>query len=73
MLVSELVSMLNRHEERSVLYFAIEHGHVDLLKLLLKHGAALVSRRHEPPLSVACKSGSADIVKVLLDSGVDPN
>jgi len=57
---------------------AAGRGHVDAVKLLLKHGAdpnAMFRDDYGTALTAACETlatGSGEIVKILLDAGADP-
>ncbi|KAM5134212.1 ankyrin repeat domain-containing protein 27 isoform 2-T2 [Callospermophilus lateralis] len=59
----------------SPLHVAALHGRVDLIALLLKHGANAGARNTNQavPLHLACQKGHFQVVKYLLDSNVKPN
>lgn len=63
----------------TALYHAVEENHVDMVKLLLEWGAntAVINKsaiEHKfTPLHVACKNGSQEIVKLLLENKVEVN
>lgn len=48
-------------------------GHVDIIKLLLKHGADVnaQSSTGSTPLMFACAGGHEEVVRVLLDNGAN--
>ena len=63
-------------EEYSPLYAAVFHGRLDMVKLLLKHGArqVLPQEAKAPPLIlVAAKTGAYRVLKFLLREGADPH
>ncbi|XP_013377901.1 PREDICTED: ankyrin repeat domain-containing protein 27 isoform X2 [Chinchilla lanigera] len=59
----------------SPLHVAALHGRVDLIPLLLKHGADPSARNTNQavPLHLACQKGHFQVVKYLLDSNTKPN
>ncbi|XP_010987401.2 ankyrin repeat domain-containing protein 27 isoform X1 [Camelus dromedarius] len=59
----------------SPLHVAALHGRVDLVLLLLKHGARVGARdaSQAVPLHLACQNGHFQVVKYLLDSNAKPN
>ena len=80
----DVAKLINAWEATSVGgYAAIHHvcalGHVDALKVLLKHGALMniktQSLLKETPLHICCKSGpnSMGCAKVLIDAKADVN
>ncbi|WP_198021748.1 ankyrin repeat domain-containing protein [Mesorhizobium sp. WSM3224] len=66
---------VNEIDGVTALYIACEGGNVELVGLLIKHGADvnLPVSWQRTPLYAANKGGHADIVKLLLDNGADPN
>jgi ankyrin repeat protein len=58
---------------------AAQHGHVDIVRDLLQHGADPNLRDsgseypHDTPLSTGAKSGELEVCRVLLEAGADPN
>src|SRR6266446_2151909 len=58
-------------EGRTVLHRAVELGHLDVVKLLLAHGADPNVRRGDgrPALNIALDSGTREIVDVLVGHG----
>jgi uncharacterized protein len=51
---------------------AASKGHLGIVKHLLEHGAELdVSEPEKNPLFAAVLNGHADVVQLLLDSGID--
>lgn len=78
--VAELIEQgidLNLHEEeglgRTALMKACRHGHIPIVRLLLKNGARPDERdaSGDTALSYAACNGYRDIVKLLLDHGAD--
>lgn len=62
---------------RSPIYFAVKNEHVQIVQLLVHHGAD-VNKPHadvqvDACLIVAARSGRADIIQLLLDHGADVN
>src|SRR5580658_6265892 len=57
------------------LLFAIRDGNVDMMRLLLDHGADLAqgSGNHTTPLIIALLNGQVGIASELLEKGADPN
>jgi ankyrin repeat protein len=57
------------------LLFAIRDGNVDMMRLLLDHGADLAqgSGNHTTPLIIALLNGQVGIATELLEKGADPN
>ncbi len=62
---------------RSPLTYAARSGHLDIVRLLLRHGADPSRPEELAPeghaLWLACARGDAAMVEVLLDHGADPN
>ena len=57
-----------------LLYYAVMKGYIDIVKLLLEHGAD--ANAHDRfinwgPLHIAAQSGNIEIVKLLLEHGAD--
>ncbi|XP_045047889.1 ankyrin repeat domain-containing protein 27 isoform X6 [Desmodus rotundus] len=59
----------------SPLHVAALHGRVELIPLLLKHGASVGARNTNQavPLHLACQQGHFQVVKYLLDSNAKPD
>jgi len=57
------------------LYIAAQEGHVDLIRLLLFHGADvnILCKDGYSPLYIASYVGQLEIVNLLLDNDADPN
>lgn len=65
-----------RHDNRTVLHYAVLSGNMDTVKLLLKNGAAVKfsSDYMKPsPLDFAILRGNPEMVKLLIESGADVN
>ncbi|KAL8820287.1 MAG: hypothetical protein Q9191_007547 [Dirinaria sp. TL-2023a] len=62
-----------RAKDASPMHSAVANGSLDLIKLLLSHGADLEKNIEESgtPLSVAASEGRADIVRLLLSAGAN--
>jgi ankyrin repeat protein len=56
------------------LLFAARHGHIEIGKLLIEHGADIYlgDSYGDPALNVAAWNGQLEFVEMLLDSGVNP-
>jgi ankyrin repeat protein len=50
-------------------YAAIDQGHTDVISLLLDHGASM----SDEALARVCEHDNAQVVKLFLDYGWDPN
>lgn len=71
--------------DKTALYYAIERGHINCIKILLAHGAnpnqkyflSIENNRNMggklPIIFKAIESNNCDIVKSLLEHGADPN
>ena len=57
------------------LLFAAQHGHAEIGKLLIEHGADIYlgDNYGDPALNIAAYFGQLEFVEMLLDSGVNPN
>jgi len=72
-------TIIDKKREKSVVALAMERGHFDIVKLLIKRGANPDSdfkrssmKSHKCPLLIiAIEKGDIDIIKVLLDAGAD--
>lgn len=64
-----------RHDHRTVLHFSVFSGHLELVRLLLTHGARYPQLRFDKPspLDIALISGRADIIKLLIEFDADVN
>ncbi|KAG8183957.1 hypothetical protein JTE90_005188 [Oedothorax gibbosus] len=65
-----------RHDNRTVLHYAVLSGNLDTVKLLLKHGAVVKfsSDYMKPsPLDFSILRGNPEMAKLLIDSGADVN
>jgi len=63
-------------DHNTPLHMACRKGHVETVKVLLKHNADFDSRNDivsNTPLHVAAQAGQVDIVKVLIDTGASVN
>ncbi|VDI33397.1 Hypothetical predicted protein [Mytilus galloprovincialis] len=63
------------HGNQSSVMIASEHGHKEIVRMLLDRGADLktIDRYGRSPLMKACTHGHIGIVKILLDRGADCN
>lgn len=62
----------------AVLFHAIEKGHADIVKMLIKHGVDVNVKRtkdnsNETPLHLAARSSTLEIVTLLLKNGAEVN
>ncbi len=65
MSLKELIS----NDERYPLHYAVEHGHTECVRVLLKHGAGpvmVMDSISTQPLHLACSQGKLDIVRVMV-------
>ncbi|GBM70702.1 Ankyrin-1 [Araneus ventricosus] len=65
-----------RHDNRTVLHYAVLSGNMNTVKLLLKHGAVVKfgpDYLKPSPLDFAILRGNPEMVKLLIDSGADVN
>ncbi|TWW66358.1 Ankyrin repeat family A protein 2 [Takifugu flavidus] len=82
----EMVFLASRIEQESVinlqdeegftpLMWAAAHGQIAVVEFLLQNGADpnLLAKGRESALSLACSKGYTDILKMLIDCGVDVN
>jgi ankyrin repeat protein len=53
------------------LHFAAEHGHAEVARVLLEHGADIEAKHIETSLHYAAKRGHEEVVRVLLEHGAD--
>ena len=49
------------------------HGHTDLLKFFIEHGADINIDNHDNPLLKACDNNKFECVKILVEHGADVN
>uniref|UniRef100_A0A8C7BJP6 Ankyrin repeat family A member 2 n=1 Tax=Neovison vison TaxID=452646 RepID=A0A8C7BJP6_NEOVI len=73
--VSTTPLLANYEEGFTPLMWAAAHGQIAVVEFLLQNGAdpQLLGKGRESALSLACSKGYTDIVKMLLDCGVDVN
>ncbi|MCF7821519.1 MAG: ankyrin repeat domain-containing protein [Mariprofundaceae bacterium] len=59
--------------ENTALHYAAMHAHLNVMRLLIEHGAALdaVNKRLSTPLHLTKKN--IDAIRILLQAGADPN
>ncbi|XP_075678600.1 uncharacterized protein LOC113798829 isoform X3 [Dermatophagoides pteronyssinus] len=68
-----------RHDYRSVLHYAVLSNNIDIVRLLLHHGAnaryifPTATAQKPTPLDFALLSGNVEMVKLLIDAGADVN
>lgn len=61
------------------LHYSVYHGHLDMVRILLEHGADIhalgYENNHEmtPPIILAAWEGGIDMLRLLLEHGADPN
>ncbi|XP_019387807.1 PREDICTED: ankyrin repeat family A protein 2 isoform X1 [Crocodylus porosus] len=70
-------NVINHKDEEGFtpLMWAAAHGQIAVVEFLLQNGAdpQILGKGRESALSLACSKGYTDIVKMLLDCGVDVN
>jgi ankyrin repeat protein len=59
--------------EQPALFWAIDSGHMDMVKLLLAHGALVESKDKNGLTALMCAGGHMKIARLLLDKGADVN
>ncbi|XP_074138362.1 ankyrin repeat family A protein 2 isoform X3 [Sminthopsis crassicaudata] len=73
----EQENVINHTDEEGFtpLMWAAAHGQIAVVEFLLQNGAdpQILGKGRESALSLACSKGYTDIVKMLLDCGVDVN
>ncbi|KAF4803008.1 Ankyrin repeat family A protein 2 [Turdus rufiventris] len=73
----EQENLINHKDEEGFtpLMWAAAHGQIAVVEFLLQNGAdpQILGKGRESALSLACSKGYTDIVKMLLDCGVDVN
>lgn len=71
----ELWGFSHENKGRTPLTAAAERGHLDVVKVLLEHGATINTQDGfgKTALIAAVRSGSLDLVKYLIDKDADPN
>ncbi|XP_030910005.1 ankyrin repeat family A protein 2 isoform X3 [Melopsittacus undulatus] len=73
----EQENVINHKDEEGFtpLMWAAAHGQIAIVEFLLQNGAdpQILGKGRESALSLACSKGYTDIVKMLLDCGVDVN
>ncbi|KAM6303893.1 ankyrin repeat family A protein 2 isoform 1-T2 [Podargus strigoides] len=73
----EQENVINHKDEEGFtpLMWAAAHGQIAVVEFLLQNGAdpQILGKGRESALSLACSKGYTDIVKMLLDCGVDVN
>ncbi|XP_018592260.1 ankyrin repeat family A protein 2 [Scleropages formosus] len=71
----EAVINLQDEEGFTPLMWAAAHGQIAVVEFLLQNGADphILAKGRESALSLACSKGYTDIVKMLIDCGVDVN
>ena len=65
----EVILQFLDEENSTPLHAAIDAGHVNIVKVLLKHGACAVIKNGDqiPPIHLACYQGRIDIVQAMVE------
>jgi len=65
-----------RHDYRCVLHYAVLSGNIDIVRLLLSHGASVhfpPELQKPTPLDFAILRGNLEMIKLLVDTGANVN
>lgn len=75
LLDSGVPANLRNHKGDTLLMLATYHGHLDAVRVLLRHGAdpAIANDKGQLPLAGAAFKGDLAMVRLLLEHGVDPD
>ena len=69
--------MIVYSNDSELLFYPIRDGHIELIRLFIQYGVKIESiiypKHYMTSLVLASRNGHVEVVKLILDSGGDPN